>query len=156
MVKWSACFVVAVTIGAAAVTYSRAYEDTPTATDLQADGNSTVTREAYAAEIAKTRQERSHLRFIVYDHTFEGDRAWFRFTLKWIDSKTRSSRSIGQFWCAHCAAGRGCISDESVDVHPPKVRLARRWMADYGVATSARNEYDQTKSNGIVHKIRRT
>jgi hypothetical protein len=39
-----------------------------------------VTREAYAAEIAQTRQERPNLRFVVYDHSFEGDRAWFRFT----------------------------------------------------------------------------
>jgi len=29
-------------------------------------GDRTVTREAYAAEIAKTRQERPHLRFVVY------------------------------------------------------------------------------------------
>jgi hypothetical protein len=43
-------------------------------------GDRTVTPEAYAAEIAQTRQERPNLRFVVYDHSFEGDRAWFRFT----------------------------------------------------------------------------
>jgi hypothetical protein len=43
-------------------------------------GDRAVTREAYAAEIAQTRQERPNLRFVVYDHSFEGDRAWFRFT----------------------------------------------------------------------------
>jgi hypothetical protein len=32
-------------------------------------GDRTVTREAYAAEIAKTRQERPHTRFVVFDHT---------------------------------------------------------------------------------------
>jgi hypothetical protein len=37
-------------------------------------GDRTVTLEAYAAEIAKTRQQRPHLRFVVYDHSFEGDR----------------------------------------------------------------------------------
>ena len=42
-------------------------------------GDRTVTREDYAAEIAKTRQERPNMRFVVYDHSFEGDRAWFRF-----------------------------------------------------------------------------
>ena len=42
----------------------------------------TVTREAYAAEIPKARQERPHTRFVAYDHTFKGDRLWFRFALK--------------------------------------------------------------------------
>ena len=138
MVKRSACFIVLVTIWTGAVTYSGAYEDeeTPTATDLQAHGNSamsedttvrdlfdrwervwhegqydlisgcvqpnyirhdeagdrTVTRAAYAAEIAKIRLERAHLRFVVYDHTFEGNRAWFRFTVKWTDSNTGETR----------------------------------------------------------------
>jgi hypothetical protein len=51
-------------------------------------GDRTVTLEDYAAEIAKTRKERPNLRFVVYDHSFAGDRAWFRFTLKWTDPKT--------------------------------------------------------------------
>jgi hypothetical protein len=41
-------------------------------------GDRTVTREAYAAQIAKFRQERPHTHFVAYDHTFNGDRAWFR------------------------------------------------------------------------------
>jgi predicted SnoaL-like aldol condensation-catalyzing enzyme len=53
----------------------------------------TVTREAYAAEIAKTRQERPDIRIVVYDHTFEGDRAWFRFEFKWTDPKTGEKRT---------------------------------------------------------------
>ncbi len=56
-------------------------------------GDRTVTREAYAAEIAKTRQERTHVRFVVYDHTFEGDRAWFRFNMMWTDSNTGETRT---------------------------------------------------------------
>ena len=56
-------------------------------------GNRTVTREDYAAEIAQTRQERSDLRFVVYEHSFDGDRAWFRFTLKWTDSKTGTTKT---------------------------------------------------------------
>jgi hypothetical protein len=56
-------------------------------------GDRTVTREAYAAEIVATREERPKTRFVVYDHSFEGDRAWFRFTLKWTDTKNvHSSR----------------------------------------------------------------
>jgi hypothetical protein len=35
-------------------------------------GDRTVTREAYAAEIAKTRQERPGTRIVVYDHTRSG------------------------------------------------------------------------------------
>ncbi len=56
-------------------------------------GDRTVTREAYAAEIAKTRQDRPQLRFVVFDHSFEGNRAWFRFTLKWKDAATGEARS---------------------------------------------------------------
>ena len=56
-------------------------------------GDRTVTREAYAAEIAKMRQERPHLRIVGYDHTFEGDRAWFRFAFKWTDPKTGEMRT---------------------------------------------------------------
>jgi hypothetical protein len=51
-------------------------------------GDRRVTREACAAEIAKTRHERSDIRVVVYDHSFEGGRAWFRFAFKWTDPKT--------------------------------------------------------------------
>jgi hypothetical protein len=56
-------------------------------------GDRTVSREAYAAEIAKIRQERPDIRVVVYDHSFEGDRAWFRFAFKWTDQKTHEPRS---------------------------------------------------------------
>jgi hypothetical protein len=39
------------------------------------------------------RQERPGIRIVVYDHTFEGDRAWFRFAFKWTDPKTGEARS---------------------------------------------------------------
>jgi hypothetical protein len=52
-----------------------------------------VALEAYVGEIAKTRLERPHLRFVVYDHSFEGNRARFRFTLKWTDSNTGETRT---------------------------------------------------------------
>ncbi len=48
-------------------------------------GDRTVTREAYAAELAKLRQARPDIRIIVYDHAFDGNRAWYRFTMKWTD-----------------------------------------------------------------------
>jgi hypothetical protein len=69
-------------------------------------GNRTVTREAYAAEIAKTRQERPNLRFIVYDHTFERDRAWFRFTLKWTDANTSEIRTRAGMQVYRIEAGK--------------------------------------------------
>ncbi len=56
-------------------------------------GDRTVTREAYAAEIARTREQRPHLPFVVYDHSFQGNRAWFRFTLKWTDASTGETRT---------------------------------------------------------------
>lgn len=56
-------------------------------------GDRTVTRDAYAAEIARTRQEQSNARFVVYDHPFEADHAWFRFTLKFTDPKTGETRT---------------------------------------------------------------
>jgi hypothetical protein len=56
-------------------------------------GDRTVTRDAYAAEIAKVQQERPGIRVVVYDHSFEGNRAWFRFAFKWTDPKTGEARS---------------------------------------------------------------
>ena len=56
-------------------------------------GDRTVTPEAYAAEIAKIREERPNIRVVVYDHSFKGDRAWFRFAFKWPDPKTGEPRS---------------------------------------------------------------
>ena len=56
-------------------------------------GDRTVTREAYAAEIARIRAERPTIRVVVYDHSFEGNRAWFRFAFKWSDPDTGEPRS---------------------------------------------------------------
>jgi hypothetical protein len=56
-------------------------------------GDRTVTREAYVAEIAKMHEERPDIRVMVYDHTFQGNRAWFRFAFKWTDTKTGEARS---------------------------------------------------------------
>ncbi len=56
-------------------------------------GDRTVTRDAYAVEIAAIREERPRIRVVVYDHSFAGDRAWFRFAFKWPDQKTSESRS---------------------------------------------------------------
>jgi hypothetical protein len=56
-------------------------------------GDRTVTRDDYAPEIALDWQERPNTRFVVYDHSFEGDRASFRFMLKFTDTKTGDMRT---------------------------------------------------------------
>lgn len=56
-------------------------------------GDRTVTREAYAAELAKLRQDRPDVRIVVYDHTLQGNRAWYRFTMKWTDQSSGELRT---------------------------------------------------------------
>jgi hypothetical protein len=51
-------------------------------------GDRVVTREAYAAELAALRSARPDIRILVYDHAFQADRAWYRFTMRWTDSAT--------------------------------------------------------------------
>jgi hypothetical protein len=70
-------------------------------------GDRTVTRDCLRAEIAKTRQERPGIRIAVYDHTFEGHRAWFRFALKWTDPKTGEERTE-----LTCCMSSGCSPRE--------------------------------------------
>jgi hypothetical protein len=60
-------------------------------------GDRTVTREAYAAEITALRLERPDIRVVVYDHAFEGNRAWFRFAFKWTDPASDEPRSRAGF-----------------------------------------------------------
>jgi hypothetical protein len=52
------------------------------------NGDRTVTRDAYAKEIAQIQAERPNLHVVVYDRAFKGDRGWFRFSLTWSDPKT--------------------------------------------------------------------
>jgi hypothetical protein len=57
------------------------------------NGDRTVTRDAYAKEVAQIQAERQKLRVVVYDHTFKDDRAWLRFAFKWTDSNTGETYS---------------------------------------------------------------
>ena len=52
-----------------------------------------MTRDAYAAEVAKIHEDRPDIRVVVYDHSFSGDRAWFRFAFKWTDTKTGEAQT---------------------------------------------------------------
>lgn len=56
-------------------------------------GDRTVTREAYAAELAELRRSRPDVRIAVYDHAFNGNRAWYRFTMKWTDTASGEART---------------------------------------------------------------
>jgi hypothetical protein len=38
-------------------------------------------------------EDRPGIRVVVYDHSFEGNRAWFRFAFKWSDPKTGEPHS---------------------------------------------------------------
>ena len=69
-------------------------------------GDRTVTREAYAAEIAKVREERPNIRVVVYDHSFKDNRAWFRFAFKWPDPKTGEPRSRAGMQSYRIEAGK--------------------------------------------------
>lgn len=69
-------------------------------------GDRTVTREAYAAELANIRKERPDIRIVVYDHLFEGNRAWFRFAFKWSDPATGGPRSRAGMQSYRIEAGK--------------------------------------------------
>ncbi|HEY5214176.1 MAG TPA: nuclear transport factor 2 family protein [Acidobacteriaceae bacterium] len=56
-------------------------------------GDRTVSRDAYAAEVVKIHEDRPGIRVVVYDHSFLGDRAWFRFAFKWTDAKTGKAQT---------------------------------------------------------------
>jgi len=56
-------------------------------------GDRTVARDAYTTEIAAMRKERPGIRVVVYDHSFSGDRAWFRFAFQWPDPQSGEARS---------------------------------------------------------------
>jgi len=56
-------------------------------------GERTVTREAYAAELKKLRNDRPDVRIIVYDHMLQGNRAWYRFTMKWTEQTSGEVRT---------------------------------------------------------------
>jgi hypothetical protein len=55
-------------------------------------GDRIVTRDGYAAELAQLRKDRPGIRVVVYDHTFQGNRAWFRFSFQWSDPESGEPR----------------------------------------------------------------
>lgn len=69
-------------------------------------GDRTVTRDAYAAELAELRRNRPDVRIVVYDHAFSGDRAWYRFTMRWTDQASGEVRTRAGLQSYRTEAGR--------------------------------------------------
>jgi hypothetical protein len=87
-------------------------------------GDRTVTREAYAAELATIRQGRPGIRVVVYDHSFTNDRAWFRFAFKWPDPKTGEPRSRAGMQSYRIEAGKLAETWLMVVIVGNSIRLA--------------------------------
>ncbi|MGX9964672.1 ester cyclase [Roseomonas sp. F4] len=56
-------------------------------------GDRAVTPESYAQELASVRTQRPGIRVRVYDHSFQGSRAWYRFEFRWNDPESGAPRS---------------------------------------------------------------
>jgi hypothetical protein len=69
-------------------------------------GTRAVTPEDYATEIAAAQRERPNTRFVVYEHAFAGDRAWFRFNLTWTDASTGETRTRAGMQLYRIEAGK--------------------------------------------------
>ena len=69
-------------------------------------GDRIVTREVYGAEIEGVRVERPDIRVVVYDHSLEGNRAWFRFAFKWTETKSGEPRSRAGMQVYRIEAGK--------------------------------------------------
>ena len=95
-------------------------------------GDRTVTREAYAAELAKLRQDRPDVRILVYDHTLQGNRAWYRFTMKWTDQSSGEIRTRAGIQAYRIEEGR--LAETWVTLQPlgsawPDTVAQERWTS---------------------------
>ena len=80
-------------------------------------GDRTVTPESYAAELVTNLKARPNTRIVVYDHSFEGNRAWFRFTLRWSDPSTGETRTRAGMQAYRIEAGK--LAETWVTLSPP-------------------------------------
>lgn len=81
------------------------------------NGDRTVTREAYAAELAAVHRDRPGLRVVVYDHSFTADRAWFRFSFQWPDPATGEKQSRAGMQSYRIADGK--LAETWITMRPP-------------------------------------
>ncbi len=80
-------------------------------------GDRTVGRDPYAAEIRAIHEQRPGIRVVVYDHAFEGDRAWFRFAFQWTDPVGGTPRSRAGMQSYRIEDGR--LAETWLLLHPP-------------------------------------
>jgi hypothetical protein len=100
-------------------------------------GDRIVTRDAYAKEIAQLQSERPGIGVVVYDHSFEGDRAWFRFAFKWHDAKTSE---------AHSRAGMQSYRTEGD-------KLAETWLAMMPMGSAWTDPVAQEHWTTLRHEV---
>ncbi len=95
-------------------------------------GDRTVTCAAYAAEIEQVHKDRPGIRVVVYDHAFQGDRAWFRFAFKWTDPKTGEAQSQAGFQSYRVEAGKlveTWLSMQPLGSSWPDVKAQAHWTS---------------------------
>ncbi|KKW90351.1 ester cyclase [Sphingobium chungbukense] len=51
-------------------------------------GDRIVTPESYAAEIVALKRDRPDFLILAHDYSFQGDRAWYRVSMRWTDRAT--------------------------------------------------------------------
>ncbi|TWP32214.1 nuclear transport factor 2 family protein [Leekyejoonella antrihumi] len=90
-------------------------------------GDRIVSRDAYVAEIAAAQKARPNTRFVIYDHAFTGDRAWFRMTLTWTDLESAEPRTRAGF--------------QSYRINDGK--LAETWLMLHAIGTDWNDEVAQ-------------
>ena len=95
-------------------------------------GDRTVTPTDYAKEIASAHQARPNTRFVIYEHTFAGDRAWFRFTLKWSDAATGETQTRAGMQLYRVEAGK--LAETWLTLLPlgsswPDVNAQKHWTS---------------------------
>ncbi|OKO76614.1 nuclear transport factor 2 family protein [Bradyrhizobium sp. AS23.2] len=81
------------------------------------NGDRTVTREAYAAELAAIHKDRPGIRVAVFDHSFSSDRVWFRFCFRWTDPKTGEPCSRAGMQSYRIEEGR--LAETWISMQPP-------------------------------------
>ena len=86
---------------------------------IQSSFTLAYTPEEYARVLA-TERERTHLRSVIHDHGFSGDRAWFRATFFRVDPETSREVSYAGIQVYRIEGGR----------------LAETWVALHGAGSA--------------------
>ncbi|MGL4489358.1 MAG: ester cyclase [Rhizobiaceae bacterium] len=95
-------------------------------------GDRSVSREDYASEIAKVHLARPGIRVVVYEHSLEEHKAWFRFAFKWSDSETGKPMSRAGLQLYRIEAGK--LAETWVVLQPlgsswPDALAQERWTS---------------------------